>query len=229
MPPKPSCTRPAASPACRPPNASSYRNRQGSRRQDWRTRGDRRDRLPPGSSSAVPPDGARSAAPSGSRAQDGRPPLPRTRRSARSRISKRRRERAASRDQRHGREEGNADSESARGAAPFHRPSADAGSVRDGGGTGRGIAGTRARCRHLNGRQRPPRLRYLRRPRHPRCGRPFLPDGRVYRIQAGRTCPRAWRHEVERPAVGRVPGRPAARPSREPRRGAPVFHRLQGA
>ncbi len=72
--------------AGRAPRAPGHR--QGPRRQDRRARRDRRDRLPPGSAAGVPADDPRSAPPPGRRAQDGRPPLPRARRSARSTISK---------------------------------------------------------------------------------------------------------------------------------------------
>ena len=76
------------------------------------------DRLSPGAAPGVPADDPRPAAPAGRRPEDGRAALPRARTSARSRSSKR-----AARDGRiraaqgHGREEGGADPQGARGAA----------------------------------------------------------------------------------------------------------------
>ncbi len=113
--------------------------------------------------------------------------------------------------------------------ARFDRPPADGRSARDGRGAGRRAARARARRRHLPGRQPAPRLRDLRRPRHPRGRRSAVADGRVHGLQARRARPRARRDQVERAALGRLPGRPAARAAREPRRRAAVLHRLEGA
>ena len=51
----------------------------------------------------------------------------------------------------------------------------------------------------------------------------------VRRAPAGRARARPGRHEVERAAARRLPGRPAPGAAREPRRGDAVLHRLQGA
>ena len=82
---------------------------------------------------------------------------------------------------------------------------------------------------HRAGRQPAARLRNLRRHRHPRLRRAGVADGRVRRVPAGRARARPRRHEVERAAPRRLPGRSAARRRRKPRRGAAVLHRLEGA
>ena len=57
---------------------------------------------------------------------------------------------------------------------------------------------------------------------------PALMDGFI-ELPAGRARARARRHQVERAAPRRLPGRPAARARREPRRRDAVLHRLEGA
>ena len=52
---------------------------------------------------------------------------------------------------------------------------------------------------------------------------------RLRRPPAGRARARPGRHQVERPAARRLPGRPAPRRAREPRGRDAVLHRLEGA
>ena len=77
--------------------------------------------------------------------------------------------RAHPRDEGDGREEGSAHPQGARGTAPVRRAPPDGRGLRHGRGPGRRAARARARGRHLDGRQPPPRLRDLRRSRHS-CG-----------------------------------------------------------
>ena len=61
------------------------------------------------------------------------------------------------------------------------------------------------------------------------AGAPRDADGAFTALSARRARARARRHQVERAPVGRLPGRPAARAAREPRRRPAVLHRLEGA
>ncbi len=148
--------------------ARDCRHRQGPQRQDRRARRHRRHRLPPGAPAGVSADHPRPAAPAGRRAEDRRDALPR----ARDRHARRPRARGArgapARPQGHGREEGSLHPEGPRRAGALDRPAPDGRSARDGGRSPRRAPRARARGRHLAGRQPAPRLRDLRRPRHPR-------------------------------------------------------------
>ena len=59
--------------------------------------------------------------------------------------------------------------------------------------------------------------------------RASVDHGCIHRLPARRARAGARRNQVERPALGRLSGRSAARPSRERWRRPAVFHRLQGS
>jgi hypothetical protein len=73
-----------------------------------------------------------------------------------------------------------------------------------------------------------PRLRDLRRHRHPRRRRHARGDGRVHLLPAGGPRARPRRDEEQRAAAGRRAGRPAPGAAGESRRLHAVLHRLEG-
>ncbi len=133
------------------------------------------------------------------------------------------------RHQGHGRQEGDADPDGHRRAAPARRPPPDRPRLRDRRDARRLAARGGAR-RHLRHRRQPaPRRRDQRRHRHPGHGRAGRCARALHPLRTGRARARPRRHQGQRSADQPDAGRPAPRRARIARRRAAVLHRLEGA